>query len=248
MKRIIIAIAIALAASKGAYTQTPMPPMSKMNIDTVAHKQASMDMNNPMFRMVAPFFTHMGMPHKVGVYNLRFAVLSTRIDNKSETDFALQFTTGLTKFAGLHVVLQSDKTEIMFLAAALKSKNGMNAFSPLIEFEIPTHESINTQVGFASTLSNSKLAFHQVLHYGVNEKNFEGGVALLYKLTNGIYIVSELLGEKKQDEQANMTLLGGLKIRINNFLFIGLGVQLPITTNRDFKSQFILQPDLQLRN
>ena len=251
LKKIIIAIAISIEATAGVYAQTPMnkEQMSKMNNDSIPDKkQSAMNMVNGMAVMVAPFITHMGMPHQPGAYNLRFAVLSTRVDKKSETDFALQFTTGLTKFVGLHLVLQSDKTEIMFQFAALKSKNGMNAFSPLIEFEIPTHEGINTQVGFASTLSNSHIAFHQVLHYGVKEKNFEGGAALVYKFSNSIFLVTELVGEKKLSEQASLNLLGGIKIRITNFLLLGFGVQFPVTTNRDFSSQFIFQPDLQLRN
>ena len=228
-----------------AYSQD----MPKMNMDTIpGKKQMTMAMDNSMAAMVHPFFTHMGMPHKVGEYNLRFAVLSTQIDKKSEADFALQFETGLTKFAGLHLVLESDKTEIMFQFAALKSKNGMNAFSPLIEFEIPTHEGIYTQVGFASTLSNTRIAFHQVLHYGVREKNVEGGVALVYTLSKNIFLITEFLGEKKQGEQANMNLLGGLKIRINDFLLLGFGIQFPVSANRSFSSQFIFQPDLQLKN
>ncbi len=249
LKKTIIAIAIALAVSKGTYAQTGMPEMAKMNKDSIPDKkQAGMDMNNSMATMVHPFFTHMGMPHKTGTYNLRFAVFSTQIDKKSEADFALQFETGLTKFMGLHLVLQSDKTEIMFQFAGLKSKNGMNAFSPLIEFEIPTHEGIYTQIGFASTLSNTRVAFHQVLHYGLREKNFEGGTAVVYRLSNNIFLVTEVLGEKKQDEQAIVNLLAGFKIRVKSYLLLGLGIQFPITANRDFSSQFVFQPDLQLKN
>ena len=223
--------------------------MTNMNSDTSSAKNKDMkSMDNAMSSMAHPFFTHMGMPQSVGKYSLRFAVTSTQIDNKSQADFDLQFETGLTKFAGLLVRSQSEKTEIMVHFLAWKSKNGMNGFSPLIEFEIPTHEGIFPQVGFSTTLSNSHIAFHQVIHYGLREKNFEGSVALVYKVSKNVFLIAESLGEKKQDEQALVTVLGGVKIRLNNNLLLAFGVQFPVTKNKDFTSQYIFQPDLELRN
>ena len=136
----------------------------------------------------------------------------------------------------------------MFHFAAIKSKNGMNGFSPLIEFEIPTHEGIYTQVGFSTTLSNSHIAFHQVIHYGLRENNFEGSVALVYKINKRIFLIVESLGEKKKDEQTIVTVLGGIKIRVNNHLFLAFGVQVPVIKNKDFSSLYIFQPDLELKN
>ena len=254
VKKIIIAIAISLAASTGTYAQTSgdtlkMEQMQKMGMDSIpGKKQTAMDMNNPMNTMAHPFYTHMGMPQAVGRYGLRFAVTSTQIAGKSQADFDLQFETGLTKFAGLLIRLESEKTEIMFHFLAIKSKNGMNAFSPLIEFEIPTHEGINTQVGFSTTLSNAHIAFHQVIHYGVREKNFEGSVAIVYKISNRVFLITESLGEKKQNEPGIVTLLGGIKVRINNHLLLALGAEFPVTVNKDFSSRYIFQPDLQLKN
>lgn len=254
VKKIIVAIAIALAAGTGTNAQTSgdtlkMQSMQKMNMDTVpGKKKIVMDMNNPMNTMAHPFYTHMGMPQSVGRYGLRFAVTSTQIAGKSQADFDLQFETGLTKFAGLLIRLESEKAEIMFHFLAIKSKNGMNALSPLIEFEIPTHEGINTQVGFSTTLSNSHIAFHQVIHYGVREKNFEGSVAIVYKISNRVFLIAESLGEKKQNEPGIVTLLGGIKVRINNHLLLALGAEFTVTANKDFSSRYIFQPDLQLKH
>jgi hypothetical protein len=205
-------------------------------------------MDNMMNSMAHPFFTHMGMPQSVGRYSLRFASFLTQIDKKSYVDFDLQFETGLTKFAGLLIKMDDSKTEIMFHILALKSKNGMNAFSPLIEFEIPTHEGVYTQIGFSTTLSNSRIAFHQVIHYGLRENNFEGSVALVFKVSKRVFLISELLGEKKFDEETSLNLLGGLKVRLNDHLLLALGFQVPVTKKRDFSSQYIFQPDLQLKN
>ena len=124
----------------------------------------------------------------------------------------------------------------------------MSGFSPLFEMEIPTHEGIYSQVGFSTTLANSHVAFHQVIHYGLREKNFEGSVALVLKVSKNIFLIAESLGEKKLNEQFIATMIGGVKFRLNNNLLLAFGVQLPITQNRDYSSQFILQPDLELRN
>jgi ribosomal protein L31 len=229
-----------------AYSQQ----MEAMNTDSSTAKKHNMkEMNSAMTSMAHPFYTHMGMPQSVGKYSLRFAALQTLTDSSSVTDFNLQFETGLTKFAGLLVRLDNDKAEIMFHILAIKSKNGMNGFSPLFELEIPTHEDIiNTQVGFSTTLSNSRVAFHQVIHYGLQEKNFEGSVALVLKVSKRIFLISEFLGEQKQDEELSANILAGIKIRVNNNLLLAFGYQIPVTKNRDFTSQFILQPDLQLNN
>ena len=228
-----------------AYSQQ----MPKMKNDSSSVKDTTMkSMDKPMSTMAHPFYTHMGIPQSVGNYSLRFAVTSTQIEGKSQADFDLQFETGLTKFAGLLVRLQSEKTEIMFHFLAIKSKNGMNGFSPLIEFEIPTHEGIYSQVGFSSTLSNSRIAFLQVLHYGLREKNFEGSVALVLKVSKNIFLIAESLGEIKQKHQGVATFLGGVKVRLYNNLLLAFGVQFPVTISKDFSSQYIFQPDLELRN
>ena len=91
-----------------------------------------------------PFFTHMGMPEGKGMYSLRSTALATTEAGKTTGDFAFHFETGLSKIVGLHIrndrFLMNPTTEIMFQFAVLKSKNGMNGISTLIEFEIPTNK------------------------------------------------------------------------------------------------------------
>ncbi len=222
---------------------------SAQNIGTMSSDSSSRQkhsMSNMTLPM--PFFTHMGMPMPVGRYSLRFSTLLTQVNGTSYVDFGVQFETGLTNYIGFLARLDESKTEIMLNVAAIRSKNGMSGFSPLIEFEIATHESVNVQTGFSTTLSNSLIAFHQVIHYGLQEKNFEGSVALVYKVSKRIFLISEFLGEKKQDELLNATLLGGVKFQFNNHFLLAVGVQFPVTKNQDYTSQYILQPDLELGN
>ncbi len=218
--------------------------MGKMANDTSFQpKHKEMLMAVPM-----PFFTHMGMPQHVRHYSLRFATLLTQSEGRSFIDFDFQVETGLSKNIGLLVRLDNYKSEIMFNYAILHSKNKMSSLSPLIEFEIPRHEAVKLQAGFSSTLSNSQIAFHQVIHYGLQEKNFEGSLALVYKFSKRFSLITEFLGEKKQKEMFNASLIMGIKYQVNNHFLIALGAQLPVTKNHDFTSQYILQKDLEIGN
>ncbi len=115
-----------------AYSQQ----MQGMNMDTTVVKKNDMkDMQNQMM-LPMPFFTHMAMPLKVGSFNLRAALLPTQIDRKTNTEFNVQFTTGLSKTVGLFLggsgAFDSPTLEAMVQFLVWKSKNGMNAFSPII--------------------------------------------------------------------------------------------------------------------
>ena len=238
-----------------AYSQQ----MSKMNADSSSVKNQRMkNMDSPMGNeeeeVAHPFYSHMGMPEAVGMYSLRLTALSTQMDGKSKADFGFHFETGLSKIVGLHIrndrFLFNAHTEIMFQFLVIKSKNGMNGFSPIIEFEIPTHKGekyINTLVGFSTTFSNSQVAFNQVFHYSPREDMFEGSVALVYKMSKRIYLVAEIQGEKMASEKIASNMVGGVKVRLNKYLILGLGYQQPISGVRDFSSQYIFQPDLMFK-
>ena len=103
-----------------------------------------------------PFFTHMGMPDPVGSYSLRVPLTVTevnatevdgiKVDGKTQADFGFHLETGLSKTIGLHIrndrFLNDSHTEIMFQFVAIKSKDGMSGFCPIIEFEVPTHKGV----------------------------------------------------------------------------------------------------------
>ncbi len=202
-----------------------------------------------------PFFTHMGVPEGVGVYNLRLAGLATRTDGHTDGDFAFHFETGLTKFIGLHVrndrFLTNTRTEAMFQFAAVRSKNGMSGFSPLIEFEFPTRSGggkrINTLVGFSTALANSRVSFNQVLHYNPREDMIDGSASFVFKAGSRFYPVMEVLTEAARGERPIISLLLGLKVRVNKFMMLGVAFQVPTTTRKDFSSQMVFQPDIEWR-
>jgi hypothetical protein len=139
----------------------------------------------------------------------------------------------------------------MFQFAAIRSNDGMSGFSPIIEFEIPTKRGasrINTLVGFSTAAVGSRFAFNQVIHYDPHNDMLDGSAALVYKVSNKVFLVAEILGEKMPDEKAMINLLGGIKVKLNKNFMLGIGYQQPVTTNKNFSSQFIFQPDMEWKS
>jgi hypothetical protein len=236
----IALVSFALSAH-GQVQPTQAPKMNTGNMDggdqEVAH----------------PFFAHMGMPEAVGVYSLRLGALLTRAEGNRDGDFAFHFETGLTKFIGVHLrnngILDRQHTELMFQFAAVRSEDGMSGFAPIIEFEFPTYsggdQHINTLVGFSTALADSKAAFNQVVHYDPRTDTVEGDAAFVLKLGTRLFPVVEMSGEGMPGERPIINLLGGMKVRVNKSLLLGLAIQAPVTRREDFSWQLVLQPDIE---
>jgi hypothetical protein len=199
------------------------------------------------------FFTHMGMPEGVGVYNIRLGGLVTSVDGKRDVDLAFHFETGLTKTIGFHLrndgILDRAHTEAMFQFAAISSEDGMSGFSPIIEFEFPTHagedQHINTLVGFSTALAGPIASFNQVLHYNPRSDGLEGSASLVVRVGSVFFPVVELAGEVAPGEMPMYNLLGGLKFRVSDLMTLGLGLQAPLTTQRNYSWQIVFQPAIE---
>lgn len=199
-----------------------------------------------------PFFTHMGLPEGVGNFNLRLLGLAPRNDGKTDADFAFHLETGLTPNIGLHIrndrLRTSDKTEAMFQYTALVSKDGMNGFAPIIEFQFPTHSGasrISTEVGFTSSLGASRWAFNQVLHYDPREDAYDASAALVVGASRAVYPVLEILTEGGQGRRGVANVLAGVKVRLSDWLIGGVAIAVPVTNARDYTSQVAFGPDLE---
>ena len=187
--------------------------------------------------------------------SLRVAGLATRLEGRTEGDFAFHLETGLTSFIGLHVrndrFLDKPRSEVMFQFAAARSKDGMSGFSPIIEFEIPTQSGdgsrINTLVGFSTALATARVSFNQVLHYNPREDMVDGSAALVFKVGKRFYPVMEVLAEAMRGDSPIVNVLLGLKVRVNEGLLLGFAFQVPTTQRKDFSSQSVFQPDMEWR-
>ncbi len=233
--------------------QSPPSNASPAMGQTQDKPAAKMGMDDEEEEVAHPFFTHMGVPEAVGVFNLRLAGLATRLGGRTEGDFAFHFETGLTKYIGLHVrndrFLDKPRSEVMFQFAAVRSKNGMSGFSPIIEFEIPTRRGdgsrIHTLVGFSTALANSRVAFNQVVHFNPREDMVDGSAALVFRVGTRFYPVMEVLAEAMRGDRPIVNALFGVKVRVNKNLLLGFAFQVPTTSRKDFSSQMVFQPDLE---
>ena len=128
----------------------------------------------------------------------------------------------------------------------------MNGISPIIEFEFPLGKDatrkVYTLVGFATTFSNSHVAFNQVLHYSPIEELEEGSASLVFKVSERIFLVSEISGVTQKGESPIFNILGGVKVKLAKNILLGFGYQLPLTTNRDYSSRSVFQPNMVWKN
>ena len=219
----------------------------------VAGQDAGMPRTAEATELPHPFFTHMGLPEGVGVFNLRVAGLATRADGRTEGDFAFHFETGLARSIGLHVrndrFLDLPRSEVMFQFAAFTSADGMSGFAPIIEFEIPTRSGsgsrINSLVGFTSTLANARLAFNQALHYDPREDGMDASAALVIGAWKRVFPAVEVLGEGARGERPIVNLLGGLKVQVREGIVFGIAYQFPVSSREDFSSQLVALPEFE---
>lgn len=197
-----------------------------------------------------PFFTHMGVPEAVGVYSLRTAALASRENGHTDGDFAFHFETGLTDFIGIHVrndrFLNMPRTEVMFQFAAFRTRSKMSGIAPLIEFEVPTRNGggrVETLVGFTTALSSATFAWNSVLHYNPRLETVDGSGSVVFRATKRVFPVLELRTEVAKGERPMFSGIAGLKIRAAKFLVLGLGIEVPFSSRKDFTHQTIFQPD-----
>ena len=223
-----------------------------MNMDTIADKQKDINDMKNMEMLPMPFFTHMGIPYDVGTYGLRIAALGTKNEGKTSAEFNFQFETGLSKTVGLFLggegLFDNATLEAMVQFLVWKSKNGMNGISPIIEFEFPpgrdATRKVYTLVGFATTFSNSHVAFNQVLHYSPIEELEEGSASLVFKVSERIFLVSEISGVTQKGESPIFNMLAGVKVKLTKNFLLGFAYQLPLTANRDYSSRYVFQPNM----
>ena len=71
----------------------------------------------------------------------------------------------------------------------------------------------------------------------------DGSVALVFKATSKIFLVAEMLGTRMPDGIVLLNPLAGVKVRLNKYIVLGLGYMKPVTTNKEFSSQTVFQPE-----
>ena len=258
--RDLLCLLFLLGTATSAHSQTHdgMPKMDTSSqqhdsMQSMASQKSEMAMDATEMDVAHPFFTHMGMPEGVGNYALRLVGVATRDAGETDGDFGFHLETGLSKTIGLHVrndrVSTNTHTEVMLQFAAISSRDGMSGVSPLIEFEFPTHEgekTIYTLVGFTTAWSTSKFALNQSLEYSPKEEVVEGSAAAVVRVGGRFFPTVEMIGEAAKGALPLYAALGGIKARIGKHVFAGVAYKAPISDERDFDSQLLIETDLEM--
>jgi hypothetical protein len=237
--------------------QSDMPGMTATAHDDMAADPAPSDAQGmkdmrPRDRFAEPFFTHMGVPMAPGEYSTQFGGTVSRVEGQTDVDATARVMTGLTDSIG--VVLVSDgvrydeHAEAMFQWAAVRSDDRRSGFSPILEFEIPTHAGgdrrTHTLVGFSTALGNSDVSFNQAIHFDVNNPEFEGSASLAARLFPRVFPTVEVIGEGARGEKPIVNVLAGVKFRVDDNLMLGIALEKPVTDRRDFTSRLMLTLDI----
>ena len=225
-------------------------PAGTMGMGAEMAPQQKMGMD-PGNEVPHPFLTHMGVPDPVGVYSLRLGATVTRDDGDTDGDASFHLETGLTDTIGFHLrndgVVNEQHTEAMFQFVGWRSEDKMSGFSPIIEFEFPTHEGgdqhVNTLVGFSTALANSQVAFNQIIHFDPRNDMLEGSASLVWRLFPKVFPVVEILGEGGRGMSSTFYALGGVKIPVWGNHYLGLGVEAPLTDQQDFSERVLFSFD-----
>lgn len=200
---------------------------------------------------VHPFVAHMGMPDNPGEVSFRLMSVEERNAGIANGTYGFHLEAGIVDRLGLHLrndsVATHKRTELMLQYAVLRSESGNNGVSLIGELEFPTGPTSDSKseglfgVSFAYTWAPF-VAVDSVVHYSPEEKMVEWEIAFVSRLTEKIFPVLEFRGEASEEMSITNSLFAW-KFKIPNNNSIGIGYQIPISVNREYDSQLILQAE-----
>jgi hypothetical protein len=180
--------------------------------------------------------------------SLRVTPFQERNGDVVEEDLVVHLEAGLMRNLGLHIRSDGIKTppysEVMLMYSFLHDasiRNGMSAFG---QISIPTGPVESNRLKYLFGLS-SRLTIPKIMvmdaniHVNLADKMAEYESSFILKASEMIYAELELRGEITEEETSLYSLLG-LKFRVADKIALGFGYQIPITTEREYDSLFLL--------
>jgi len=224
---------------------------SGWDVDSHTDPSAATAVSSDHHAFVHPFLVHMGMPDDPGELSIRVMSVEERNTGVAAGTYGFHVETGIVDRLGLHLrndgVKTHSKTEMMLQYAVLRSDDKLSGLSFVAEIEVPTGSTASNRienmfgVSFAY-LWAPVLAVNSTVHYNSDDKKAEWEISLVGRLTEKIYPVLEFSGENTQ-EMSLASALFAWKFKIPGGNSLGVGYRIPITTNREFDSQLILQAE-----
>jgi hypothetical protein len=197
---------------------------------------------------VHPFLTHMALPDKPGEMSLRITPFQERHDSLVGQDLGLHIEAGLAPNLGIHIrsdgIKSSAYSEVMLMYSFLHDdayKNGMSIFGQISIPTGPAHSnSLKYLFGVSGRLTIPKtMVMDANMHFNPADKMAEYESSFVFRASDMLYPELELRGEITE-EATSLYSLFGLKFRVADETAIGVGVQVPVTQDREYDTQALL--------
>lgn len=201
-----------------------------------------------------PFFNHMGIPDMPGMVSARITGYRQGYSGEDSTgDYGFHLEAGIYNRLGLHVrnnaIRQSSRTDVMLMYAVLQdaeAESGVSVFGGALipSGTIPDgQDDVVGAFGVAGRKVFKDIAiFDGNVHYMPEMRMVELGLSGIFKATDSMFPIIEVAGELKEDETI-FYLLPALKFKLKPEIFLGVGSQIALTSDREFDTRALLQID-----
>jgi len=197
---------------------------------------------------VHPFLTHMALPDHPGEMSLRVTPFQERMGSDVEQNVGVHLEAGLLPNLGLHIrsdgIKNSPYSEAMLMYSFLHDASMNNGMSVFGQVSIPTGPVESNALKYLFGLSGRVtipriMVMDANMHVNLADKMAEYESSFIFKASEMLYPELELRGEITEEATSLYSLIG-LKFRIADETAIGIGIQTPITKEREYDMQALL--------
>ncbi len=205
------------------------------------------------------FLVPMGVPPTQGCYTVQLNGIYQRLDGSSRGDFGGHASYGLFDWGGIHLrslgVATAPTTEVIGMVGLFRDASRSNGISALAIVGLPTGSSSSHDHADPSANSGSTTTFLAGLtgrwiiapwlrwdaniHYDFTEKHVVPESGLVARTLKDLFLsldVRATLGSGNQ-----VLALPGVKYHLGRGVYLGLGYEAPLTTDRPYDSRTYLQ-------
>ena len=196
---------------------------------------------------VHPFLAHMALPDKPGEMSLRLTPIQQRLGSVVDRDLAIHIEAGLLPNLGIHLrsdgIIASPYSEVMLMYSVLHDVSLNNGMSVFGQVSIPTgpvdSNALKYLFGLSGRLTIPKfMVMDANTHINLADKMAEYESSFVFKVSEMLYPEVELRGEITQDG-TSLYSLEGIKFRIADETALGVGIQTPISHEREYDTQVL---------
>jgi hypothetical protein len=199
-----------------------------------------------------PVNATMGTPDPIGSFNVRLNTFKQDRDGTSEYDIGGHLGYGLWEWGGIHLrslgVRTTPLTELIGLVGLWRSEQKEQGISFISILGLPTskkegeeHHGLSYLVGLTGRMAiHNVLTNDVILHYDVSAKHYiaeTGTVVRLFTSMFGVLDTRTTVGST----QPEVLVMPAVKVKLFSLGFLGLGLNVPITTTSSFHRQVVVQ-------